>query len=660
MVSDLYFFYQQHAARNHRAVVFWCPENTTETNHIKQQLKQLNALHGNHTGNFRNYLGSEQTILFYDARSNWTFNALVGLSGTLIGQGLLLICVDQQALQQASLQHWLSALGEENRYHCRQDQELANFLHTWSLAIPTARFSANNEQQRVLNLLHHLHGHQAFILFAPRGRGKTVTIGHWVSKPHNFARRFVCAPSKQQAAIYLNAAEGILFIPPDQLAQKTFSGQDLLIIDEAATLPMAAQNAALTFPGSLVLATTTEGYEYAGRGFIVRFVNDLQNAFETVYTHKLQQPMRWATNDPLEQANTVAFGLYPNEAVTASLSITNAPSQPLALATNTQPHYSHRHCRDYSPAERFAIFRLLVEAHYQTSPNDIQRLLDSPNQLLVVQWQSVNGENIVLSTAWLSAEGPLAPELIELITTGKRRPPGNLLPQAYAYYGKEPALAAMRHIRVVRIAVAPAYQGQGLGSALLKHLYGWAQKQGYDALGTSFGINDDLLRFWQKNHWLPIRVGHKPDPASRYPSAIYARALNQGSAALLHRLNRFLKTELKHRVSTGYMSNALAVLIMAADDEHEHSLDMLEQRWQQLGKAFVKGQLNFLDYQPWLALALHLNWSNVSTSPSLLLLQHAVQSSGDFVELAKSMGCSGKKEALEVLRNICAVLHPSV
>ncbi len=659
MVTDLYCFYQQHAARNHRAVVFWYPENTSLSEHIKQQLKQLDALHGHQTGNFRNYLGSEQTIIFYDARSHWNCNALVGLSGTLIGQGVLLVCVDQQTMQRPSLQHWLQALGEENSYPCYQDQELITFLNCWSLTLPTPTFSANSQQQRVLNSLTLLNGHQAFILYAPRGRGKTVTLGHWVSKAHSFDRRFICTPSKQQAAVYLQATDDIIFIPPDQLAEQEFKPHDLLIIDEAATLPMAAQNAALNFPGSLVLATTTEGYEYAGRGFIVRFVKELQQAFTTVHTHELQQPMRWAANDPLEQANSLAFGLYPNNVVNASIAACSEQTQPVPI-TAAKPEYVHRHCYDYSPAERFTIFRLLVEAHYQTSPNDIQRLLDEPSQRLVVQWQSTNGENVALSTAWLSTEGPLAPELIAQISKGKRRPPGNLLPQAYAYYGKEPTLATMRHVRVVRVTVAPAYQNQGLGSALVEHVYLWAQQQGYDALGTSFGINEDLIRFWHKNHWLPIRVGHKHDPASRYPSAIYARALNDTSAALFNKLSAFLITELKYRALTGHIPSALAAQIITSSRETEHTLDLLEQRWQQLGRAFAKGQLNFLDYQPWLAMALDLNWSNVSNNPLSHVLQQAVQGSSNFTELAKTMRCSGKNEALETLRNICTVLHQAV
>lgn len=659
MVSDLYCFYQLHTARNHRAVVFWYPENTAETNLIKQQLKQLNALHGHQAGNFRNYLGSEQSILFYDARNNWSCNALVGLTGTLVGQGVLLICVDEQAMQRPSLQHWLSALGDKNYYHCRQDQELTHLLNSWSVALHTARFAATTEQQQVLTSLALLNGHQAFILYAPRGRGKTVTLGHWVSKAHNFNRRFICAPSKQQAAVYLKATDNITFIPPDQLAEQKFNPHDLLIIDEAATLPIAAQNAALCFPGSLVLATTTEGYEYAGRGFIVRFVKELQQAFSSVHTYELQQPMRWAANDPLEQANSLAFGLYPNDAVSVSITAPCKHTEPFP-AIAAKPQYDHRHCRDYSPAERFTIFRLLVEAHYQTSPNDIQRLLDEPSQQLVVQWQRSSGEHTVLSTVWLSIEGPLAPTLIALVGKGQRRPAGNLLPQAYAYYGKEPALAAMRHVRIVRITVAPAYQSQGLGSALLKHIYQWAQQQSYDALGTSFGINEELLRFWQKNYWLPIRIGHKPDPASRLPSAIYARALNQVSAKLLNKLSAFLITELKYRSLNGQIAAAIATNIIAASNQYEHSLTMLEQRWQLLGQAFAKGQLNFLDYQPWLALALDLNWSNLSAHPSLHLLQQAAHGPGNFTALAKTMGMAGKKEALQYFRNVCAELHQAV
>lgn len=662
MVSDLALFYQRHAARHHRAVVFWQPESHQPFSEIHQWLEQLHALHVHASGNFRNYLGTEQSIVFYDARNHWSCNALVGLSGTLIGQGLLLVAVDKTSLQRPSMQHWLSALTEANVYYCQQDHELIALLKAWQLKPTTVRFKANSEQQQVLSSLLQLKGHQAGILYAPRGRGKTTTLAHWANQPHTFARRFVCAPSKIQAALYLHNESDIRFIPPDQLALHAFNLNDLLIIDEAATLPIAAQNAALAFPGTLVLATTTEGYEYAGRGFIIRFVNELKERFELVQTYELQQPMRWASHDPVEIANTIAFGLYPNEDVSASLSnhkakLSEAKSQVVDTECAGQTIYSHRHCSSYTPAERFAIFRLLVEAHYQTSPNDIQRLLDDPCQQLVAQWQTVYNERALLSTAWLSAEGPINPELIEPITQGKRRPAGNLLPQAYAYYGKQPALAAMRHLRVVRITVAIPHQGAGLGSALLDYIYNWATQEGYDALGTSFGMNSELLSFWQKNNWQPIRVGHKPDPASRLPSAIYARPISPCSAKYLHTLSTFLRTELNYRVSTGHLQTSLATQIAAGMSNNKCSCAAIKQRWQLLGLAFANGELNFLDYQPWLAAALSFGWVRLDSYEHMKLLEHAIQDSGDLVALAIAMNLAGKKEALLSLRTVCTELH---
>jgi len=661
MAVNLSSFYQSHAARNHRAVIFWFPENCRHTGDIAQQLQQLNALHAHQIGNFRNYLGTEQSILYYDARSYWNCDAFVGLSGTLVGQGLLIIALDSKAMQRPSLQHWLSAFSSEVIFHCHHGEELVMFLRQWTFNLSTLSFTtpfiANKEQQQVLHSLAQLNGHQSLVLYAPRGRGKTATIAYWVSQPHIFSRRFVCAPSKQQAAIYLHA-DDMIFIPADQLANENFTPQDLLIIDEAATLPIVAQNAALNFPGTLVLATTTEGYEYAGRGFIIRFIKELQQAFQAIHTHELQQPMRWARHDPLEQANSIAFSLYPNEAVSTSLSSPAKNTQKLPSIETKKLTYSHGHCRDYSSEERFIIFRLLVEAHYQTSPNDIQRLLDDPNQSLIVQWLSSDHHKVVMSTVWLSAEGPLSTELIEQITQGKRRPPGNLLPQAYAYYGKMPALAALAHARVVRIAVATPYQGRGVGSALLAHVYNWAQQKGFDALGTSFGVNSALLRFWQKNHWQPIRLGHKPDPASRYPSAIYARPISNASKKPLDTLSSFLITELRYRVNTGHISPTLAAQITAAANHDEYQSGILKQRWQQLGFAFINHELNFLDYQPWLAAALSLGWLPLTTSTTTIgLLQQAMKDSGDLVQFALHFRFSGKKEALRVLRTVCAELH---
>lgn len=682
--AQLRLFYQQHAARNHRAVVLWLIEQGQEQEQtysdILHALQQHNSLFAHQIGNFRNFLGSEQSILYYDTREHWHANTLVGLSATLVGQGLFLLAVSTHSWQSPSWQHWLTTLAPEHYFICQDSKELLHFLTSWPYALKSflpqntgpqavslqiTNYQATPAQQDILRALPKQPQHQAILLYAPRGRGKTATLAHWLSQTHSFARRFVCTPSKQQAALYLQQTPGVIFLPPDQIAKTVFHSNDLLLIDEAATLPVNGQNAVLHLPLTLVLATTTEGYEYAGRGFIIRFMQELQEHFPRLTSFHLQQPMRWAEDDPLEQANSQAFALYPNEAIqnidptTASSTTTKPPTVATCpLLTPEQSHYQIQGAALFSDQEKLAIFRLLVNAHYQTSPYDIQRLLDHSEQVLVTQWH----QEQLQSVAWLSPEGPLPNALIPLVSQGKRRLTGQLLPQAYAYYGKKPALAQLKHVRVVRIATQPSLQGQGFGSALLAFIEQWAQQQGYHALGTSFGMNEELLRFWQKNNWQALRLGHKADPASRLPSAIFARPLTVTSQQLLNTLTAYLTIELEQRVRTQHISAPLAQALCTNLPLYQLTTAELQQRWQQLGRAFVNGQLNFLDYQPWLALAVDSGWLNTKGQQQLSCadyhyLLNSLPAPSNFSLLAQQTGLSGKKAALEKLQNICAQLH---
>lgn len=660
MAVELCTYYAQQAARHHRAVVFWSPESKECLAQVEQQLQQLQAVFMQQVGNFRTVLGTEHTLLYYSIEKSWNANALVGISGTLKGQGLLLIALSNTAKDLPSLQHWQGSFAPEQTYHCRHSEELVQFFSQWPNLQPGATlprpFVANKLQQSVLSHLQQLKERQALVLYAPRGRGKTATLAHWLGSPHGFARRFICAPSKLQAAPLLAKAPDAAFLPPDQLATHAFNEHDLLLIDEAATLPVSGQNAALEFPGCLVLATTTEGYEYAGRGFIIRFVYALKKKFPVLHTFYLEQPMRWHEGDALEHANNLAFGLYPNEQVHSSIRPPEAAKNP-----HDQPiEYDFSLCHSYSQAERFAIFRLLVEAHYQTSPNDIQRLLDDTNQSLLVQWQVKAAERRVLGVSWLSAEGPIEEHLAGLVARGKRRLRGQLLPQAYAYYGKAPALACMRHLRVVRIAVAAPYQSLGYGSAALKAIIAWAQTHEFDALGTSFGMSPELLSFWHKNGWIPVRVGHKPDPASRLPSVIYTYPLTSASRFELLHLSQYLHHEMGFRQTTHPLPTHALELLLASEHQAPMTERALQQRWHVLGQAFAQGELNFLDYLPWLITAFHFNWNNLADSSYSKPLQQAVACAGNLSLLANKFQLKGKKEALKRLRAICTIVHQQV
>ncbi|MEF1307638.1 tRNA(Met) cytidine acetyltransferase, partial [Vibrio owensii] len=123
----------------------------------------------------------------------------------------------------------------------------------------------------------------------------------------------------------LEAGQGcIQFIAPDELLS-TLPECDLLLVDEAAAIPVPMPKQITEQYHRLVFSTTIHGYEGCGRGFTLKFVDWLQKQRPGMNLCHLQQPIRWATNDNLEA------WLYQAFLLDAELT----PSQPTELGDIT-------------------------------------------------------------------------------------------------------------------------------------------------------------------------------------------------------------------------------------------------------------------------------------------------------------------------------------
>lgn len=654
MQGGMFDYFNQCTVRQHRAVLIW-KKSPVSSPQLHQTLKNHQALFLNEVPNYRTYLGTEQSLLFCDLTQAWSWNAFVALSATLKGGGLL--CLEYEQLF-PSLQNWLEAFEPEGFFSTTASALLAflesNELQQQLIKIRQPKklssLGLTTEQQHIITAIQALQAQQAIFIFAARGRGKSTSMRVWFEQQTSDSKRYVCAPSKQQVSQLLaSAPKNTVFLPPDQLDKTQFNPQDFLFVDEAATLPWRAQNALLKFPGKLVLASTTEGYEYAGRGFILRFIKQLKAHFKQVTLLKLTQALRWAADDPLEQATYQAFALYH--------------SSPSALTTQTQPaaYFCHSHANDYTTAEKQQFFQLLTEAHYRTSPNDMGRLLDQASQQIIALWSASNTHKAtqnkqLLGVIWLSKEAGLTPVEAKAVMQGKRRLQGQLLAQTYAFYCKNEVLAQSQHARIVRIAVAPNFQQQGIGSFMLQYVEDWAKQQGFATLGTSFGVTKNLTRFWFKNNWQLVRVGHKPDPASRYPSAVLCRALSPLA-------EQFVNIQQKNLwIHLSFHKNKHPFLFEQLPQPSPTTLNALRLTWQALNEAFIAGQFNFLDYQPWLAAAINYQWFSLEalSKAERSLLNATNQPTLQLSQLAPAQGYLGQKDLLKTLKNICRKLHPRV
>lgn len=156
-----------------------------------------------------------------------------------------------------------------------------------------------------------------------------------------------------------------------------------------------------------VFSTTIHGYEGCGRGFTLKFQQWLKQQRAGTAFYHLEQPIRWSKDDPLENWLFDTFllnaELTPTETVLSSdvklskIDKTQLISNPELLRT---------------------CFALLVNAHYQTSPNDLMLLLEDE----AIQLFAAFNHGDCLGCMLTVCEGELEPTLIESIQQGNRRP----------------------------------------------------------------------------------------------------------------------------------------------------------------------------------------------------------------------------------------------
>lgn len=231
-------------------------------------------------------------------------------------------------------------------------------------------------------------------------------------------------------------------------------------------------------------------------------------------TIKLTQNLRFPRSDTLRK---VMEGVFVPEI--------QAGETPLGLSL---PDPDTLRVRRVSQAELAAddlllgsLYELLWENHYETSPDDVRTILDTPG-FAVYALSSPDG---ALLGAAVTAEEEIERKLIDDIAMGRRRPRGMIVPQSLlAHEGLRDA-AFYTYRRIVRIAVREKLRRKGLGSMLLRSL-SLDQESACDFIAVSFGITEDLLRFWTSAGFTPVKVGTEPDAASGLVSAIMLKPVS--------------------------------------------------------------------------------------------------------------------------------------
>ncbi len=522
--------------------LYWLGTDAPEGSiQLKAQQKQL-------------WLGTECDLLIINAQQETDWDLVAASAGCLRAGGLwlLLTPLEPQWTTQPNpankrvLSYPLDAKVQNGRFQkffmqrlsaefCGRWQEhqlpqLPTFTDQPRVSLQSATFPyKTTDQQLAVEAIHKVlsgHRRRPLLLTAHRGRGKSTALGLAAAQliQQGKTQLLLTGPSPQSVqrvfktvAERLNLpyqsrqqqiAQGALqFYPLDALLQHQPKAS-LLLVDEAAAIPTPLLEQLNQLYSRVVFSSTEHGYEGTGRGFALKFRQYLQAQPAGFREVKLHQPIRYQQDDPLEQLIFNAFLLH-------------SPSVQPELCLDQQPSF---HC--YKSEELLTrpdllqqLFQLLSLAHYQTDIHDLWSLLEQP-QLIY----SLQSGPVVIACALVSIEGGFSHELATQIAHGQRRVQGHLLAQSLAYHCLRPDLAQQQMARVQRIVVHPSSQQQGLGSSLLAQASeDLASKVLY--VGTSFGATPQLVGFWQKAGFHPVKLSVFSQQASAEQSLLMLKAL---------------------------------------------------------------------------------------------------------------------------------------
>ncbi|EKO3903659.1 GNAT family N-acetyltransferase [Vibrio fluvialis] len=592
-------------------------------------------------------LGRECQLLICDVSDEFDANSFSAALGTLVGGGMLLV-IGADACNENPAQKWLTAALSE----------LLVVTPTSVPVIPAVELPLEvdafaQQTAAVAQIVRVIEGHRKrpLVLTADRGRGKSSALGIATAQlmQSRSLNIVLTAPTLSAVAPVFHHASRLLplaqmnkgdlcygesrlsFMAPDDIIAN-LPECDLLLVDEAAALPLPFLMAFVSHYHRAVFSTTIHGYEGCGRGFTLKFQQWLQQERPQARALHLDQPIRWNLGDPLEAWHRRAFLLdYEFELLPDALDIAALTYQSISK----QQLLADRELLS-------SIFSLLVNAHYQTSPNDLFHLLGDDAMSVFIAKANEQVVGCILAVR----EGGLDAELVQQIQLGQRRPRGHLAPVTLANQLGFSEAAAQTCLRVMRIAVHPQVQDSGIGSQLLSQFF---TTHHADYFATSFGATDELVHFWQRNQFQAMKMGSQRDQASGCYSLLMVKSANAPwTAEASSQFKTHFRYELKDTLRT--LTPALVRRLMSASSEAKAGdipIGLLEQ--------YSYGGANFESVGAWIEqLLLGLTQEQWQQVPDLLIAKVLQQRT--WQECAKAFGLAGRKQVEQEIRTSLAKL----
>lgn len=502
---------------------------------------------------FRTKLGQEYDWLILDCFSGFRASAAMALSGTIKAQGtMLIICPeladwptyeDPEQLNRTSfgfhknllssrfIQYLTSSFKEDRSVAVLTAERFTGDICTFPLPFEPATYEEQKQAVSAVCKVAQGRNNRPLVLTADRGRGKSSALGIaaaalmqsatttiWLTAPHIrnveqvFSHSLRLLPDANFDKNKVRYQSSALIFKPIDLLLLEQNLPDLLFIDEASAIPVHILLKLAQKFTRIVFSSTVHGYEGSGRGFEIKFKQQLLKLRPEYKSLHISQPIRWYSEDVLERFWFSTL-FYQSKLENNALPILNGPVE----------------CRYISQTELLAdkqilaeVFSLLLDAHYQTSPDDLQRLLDSPEIKCFVLTQG----NSVIGVAQLIEEGgEYLHEYSEQIAANSKRVKGHLVAQNIAASYDHAEFCRAKQWRVSRIAIKASHQRKGHATTLLKYIENLAKKEKVSFLTVAFGASPSLLPIWHQLGYLPVKISLKPEVSSGEHSCIHIKPL---------------------------------------------------------------------------------------------------------------------------------------
>lgn len=618
-------------------------------------------------------LGKECDAVVFDATVAFNADSFGAIVGTIKAGGALLVLLSNTMPESLWLKRFshiaeLFSAQHESIHSIHQGDELPTLTVPYSK--PTSgEVLATTDQTAAINaILTVVHGHRRrpLVLSSDRGRGKSAALGMaaaelikqgkqsiivtapslaMVETVFEHARRLLPEATVSNNQMELDTAH-IRFIAPDALLESDIK-TDLVLVDEAAAIPAVMLAQLLHKFSRIVFATTLHGYEGTGLGFAIRFKQTLDDTTPNWRKVNMTQPIRWAEDDALEAFSFKALlldaGPVGDDFVQAC--------QP----ADCRFELIDRDALVNDETRLSELFGLMVLAHYRTRPSDLMMMLDRDDiSVYVMRFQGH-----IVASAWCVLEGELDSDLAEAIYAGQRRLKGHLLPQSLLAHAGIAGAGDLSYQRIIRLAVHPAVQSRGIGHQFVQNILQHAAKATIDIVGASFAASVELIQFWSKTDFQPMRLGFHHDEVSGSHAVMMLSALSDaGQNSVQQGHERFsqhwpmLLQQQFHHIQPQLVISLSQLLARPADvcsdsDTYELATFAFKQRGFEFCQIVLWQALSVWITQPKF---LTLSEQEQALCVMLILQQRSVS------EVTKALAYSGKAQLITALRQAIGIL----